>query len=211
MKIPIMGQIAAWSTVLPAVLGVWRYKRLDKPMKLFAIFSIVGVINVGSEFVLGRLGINNYFLSDLYLLVTVPFLGFFYQLSTPVQGVRRILIASSVLFVLTWIIQEVFFADPRKINSDLAMITAIFLVALSIVTFSGFLKASTSALPQQPVFWVLAGTIVYYSGSFAVIGLSNQLLHLGISYFEIAWHVNWILVTASMLMYTEGFLCKSQA
>jgi hypothetical protein len=113
--------------------------------------------------------------------------------------------------VLIWLIQELFFADPRKISNDLAMITAIFLVAMSIVTFSAFIKTSTSTLTRTPLFWVLTGTILYYAGSFAVMGLSNQLLQLGIAYFEIAWHVNWILVIASMLIYTGGFLCKSQA
>lgn len=210
MKLPIMGQVAAWSTVVPAILGVWRYKRLDRPMKLFAVFSIVGVINVGLEFVIGRLGINNYFLSDLYFLLTVLFLGFFYHLSISTAGARRVLKVSSVLFVLIWMIEKLFFADPKKMSSDLAMITAIFLVAMSIVTFSALLKTSTSTLPQQPLFWVLTGTIVYYSGSFAVMGLSNELLKLGMDYFQIAWHVNWILIVASMLMYTKGFLCKSQ-
>ncbi|MBF8295614.1 MAG: hypothetical protein HW389_2159 [Bacteroidetes bacterium] len=210
MKLPIMGQIAAWSTVVPAFWGVWRYRRLDRPMKLFAVFSIVGVINVGSEFILGRLGINNYFLSDLYFLLTVPFLGFFYHLSISAPGARRIIKASSILFALIWIIQKLFFADPNKMSNNLAMITAIFLVAMSMVTFHAFLKTSTSSLQQQPLFWVLTGTIVYYSGSFAVMGLSNELLKLGMDYFEIAWHINWILVTVSMLMYAKGFLCKPQ-
>jgi hypothetical protein len=209
MKLPIMGQVAAWSICIPAVLGMWRYRRLDRSMKLFAVFSVVGVINVGSEFILGRLGINNYFLSDLYFLLTVPFLGFFYHLSISAPGARRILKVSSILFALIWIIQKLFFADPNKMSGDLAMITAIFLVVMSMVTFDAFLKTSTSSLQQRPLFWVLTGTIVYYSGSFAVMGLSNELLKLGMEYFEIAWHINWILVTVSMGMYAKGFLCKS--
>jgi len=210
MKIPIMGLIAAWSTVVPAILGAWRYKQLDKPMKQFAVFSIIGVINVGSEFLLSRLGINNYFLSDLYFLLTVPFLGFLYYQSVFAPVSRRILKVSSVLFVLIWVGQKLFFADPTRISSDLAMITALFVVVMSIVTFNAFVKMTTSPLTQLPLFWVLTGTIVYYAGSFAVIGLSNQLLHLGMTYFEIAWHVNWILIVVSMLMYSKGFLCKSR-
>jgi hypothetical protein len=205
-----MGLIAAWSTVVPAVLGVWRYKRLGRPMKLFAAFSIIGVINVGSEFVLARLGINNYFLIDLYSLLAVPVLGSIYYVSIATWGARWILMLSSILFVSVWIVQRLFFSDPNTMSSNLAMITALFLVAMSIVTFSAFLKTSTSALSNQPLFWILTGTIVYYSGSFAVMGLSNQLLKLGLVYFEIAWHINWILIVVSMLMYARGFLCKSQ-
>ncbi len=207
---PIMGLIAAWSTVVPAVFGMWRYKRLDGPMRVFAVLSIVGVVNVASEFVLSRLAINNYFLIDLYSLLVVPILGFIYYVSIAASGARRTLKVSSILFVSIWIIQRFFFSDPNKMNSNLAMITALFLVTMSIVTFSAFLKTSTLPLLQHPLFWVLTGTIVYYSGSFAVMGLSNELLKLGLAYFEIAWHINWILIVASMLMYSKGFLCKSQ-
>ncbi|MCX6134399.1 MAG: hypothetical protein NTU47_11355 [Ignavibacteriales bacterium] len=211
MNLPIMAQVAVWSIFVPALLGLWRYRRLDRPMRLFAAFSMVGVINVVLEFVLGRLGVNNYFLSDLYFLLTVLFLGFFYHISISAPRARRFLAVSSGLYLALWILHKLFFADPNKMSSELAMITAIFLVAMSIVTFSAFLKTSTSTLPQRPLFWVLGGTIVYYSGSFAVMGLSNELLKLGISYFETAWHINWILIVVSMLMYAKGFLCKAQS
>ena len=205
-----MGQVAAWSIVLPALLGVARFRYLNRSMKAFAIFSIAGVVNVGFEYVLSRAGVRNYWLIDIYFLITVPFIALVYYLSIKTPSVRTLLKVSSILFVLIWVIQKSVFSDPTQLNSGLAMITAIFLVLISIVTLNVFLKTSSSPLASEPLFWVLTGTIIYYSGSFAVMGLGNELLKLGMEYFELGWHVNWILVTCSMILYSLGFLCKSR-
>jgi len=210
MKLPIMGHIAVWSTVIPAVVGVWRFGRLDKAMKYFAAFCVVSVVNVFLEVLLGRLGIRNYFVSDLYFLVAVPFFGIVYHFSIKARVARNVLKLCTALFVLVWLIQKAAFWDPNQLSSTLAMVTALFLVIMSIVTLNTFLKSSSSRLTGEPIFWVLTGTIVYYSGTFVVMGLGNELLKISLSMFETGWYINWILIVVSMLMYTKGFLCKSQ-
>lgn len=210
MKLPWMGYIAVWSTLIPVVVGLWRYKSLDRSMKLFTAFCVIGVINVLLEIVLSRMKINNFFLSDIYLLIAVPFFGVVYHRSVTSTSVRSILKFGSVLFVLIWLIDEVFFAEPEKMNSTLAMITAIFLVIMSTVTFNSLVKSTWSVLTGEPMFWVLTGTIVYYSGTFAVMGIGSNLLDISPSLFVAAWFVNWTLIVVSMLMYAKGFLCTSQ-
>ena len=210
MKLPLMGHIAVWSALVPGTLGMWRFRTLARPMKLFAVFCLAAVLNVLLEFALSRMNIKNYFLSDLYFFISVPFLGLIYFLSVTDPFARSALRILSVLFVLIWLVQKVFFADPTELSSTLAMITAIFLVIMSILTFNGLLKSSASSLSSEPIFWVLTGTIVYYSGSFAVMGLGNLLLKNSVSLFVAAWYINWILTVAAMLLYARGFLCKSQ-
>ncbi len=210
MKLPLMGHVAVWSALIPGTLALWRFKELNRPMKLFAVFCLVGVLNVLVEFALSRMNMRNYILSDFYFLVSVPFLGLIYHRSITSPFLRSALRILSVLFILIWIVQKVFFADPNQLSSTLAMITAIFLVIMSILTLNNMLKSSSSSLSGEPIFWVLAGTIVYYSGSFAVMGLGNALLKNSLSLFVAAWYINWILTVVSMLLYAKGFLCKSQ-
>ncbi len=211
MKLPLIGHIAVWITLLPAFVGVWQYRSLDRPMKLFVIFCVLGAINVVSEVVLSRMNVTNFFLSDIYMLLAVPFFGVVYYHSVMASSVRVFLKYCSVLFVLIGAIQELFFADHSELNSVLAMITAIFLVIMSIVTFNAFVRSTSSDLRREPIFWILTGTIVYYAGTFAVMGLGRNLMDLSLSLFVVAWYVNWILIIASMLMYSRGLLCKSQA
>lgn len=205
-----MAHVAGGSSLLPAIVGMIRYRKIDKAMKLFAVFSVVGVLNLGLELILGMFKIRNYFLSDLYFLIEVPFIAAIYYMSIAAPFARRILRISSLLFIIVWVVQKCFFANPQQLSSDLAMITAIFLIAMSILTLNAYSKAATSRLMDGSVFWVLTGTIVYYAGSFAVMGLSNELLKMGLEYFEIAWYINWILFITSMLLYSKGLMCRSQ-
>lgn len=211
MPVPIMAHVAAGSSLLPAVVGIMRYKELDRAMKLFTVFCALGVLNLALELVLALLGIRNYFLSDLYLLVEVPFIALIYHRSIGKSSTTRICQVLTLVFILSWMIEKTFFADPQQMNSALAMITAIFLVAMSVVTLNAHARSTSSKLSEAPIFWVLTGTILYYSGSFAVMGLGNELLKADLTYFIIAWHVNWILFIVSMLLYGRGLLCKSQA
>jgi hypothetical protein len=59
MNVPIMAHVSAVSSLLPAIAGLVRYKKLNKAMRVFTIFSIVGVIHILVEFILGRLDIRN--------------------------------------------------------------------------------------------------------------------------------------------------------
>ena len=211
MNLPLIGHLAVWSTLLPAVVGMWRYRNLDSPMKLFAFFCVIGVLNVLLEIALSRMNMNNHFLSDAYWLIAVPFLGLVYYRSVTSSTVRILLGICTVTFVSVWLVQESFFAEPGKLNSILAMITAIFLVMMSIATMNALVKSTVSHLTGEPMFWVLTGTMVYYAGSFAVMGLGSNLLDVSASLFKAAWYVNWVLIVVSMLMYAKGFLCKSQA
>jgi len=211
MQLPVMGYIASFSTFVPAITGIVRYKGMDKSMKLFTTFAVFGVVSISLEYLLALTGSINYVLSDIYFLVQVPLFGLIYYSSIPAKAVRSILTAGAFLFVVVWLIIEVFFRSPDRLSSVLAMIAAIFLVVMSSLTLHAVIKSSTTRLSEIPMFWILTGTILYSAGSFAVMGLSNELLSAGLVYFIIGWHINWALYTVSMLMYAKGLLCKSVA
>jgi ABC-type transport system involved in multi-copper enzyme maturation permease subunit len=105
----------------------------------------------------------------------------------------------------------VFFRDPDHINSGMAMISRTFLIVMALVTLQSAIKDEKLHLLERPVFWVVMGVVLYSAGTLLVVGLSNQLLELGVPYFVVAWHINWSLLIIANLLYTKGMLCKSQA
>ena len=105
----------------------------------------------------------------------------------------------------------IWFNNPNHIDSGMAMISRTFVIAVSLITLQATLKDERSRLVERPVFWVAMGAILYSSGTLLVVGLSNQLLQLGKTYFDVAWHINWTLLIIANLFYTKGILCKSQA
>jgi hypothetical protein len=210
MAIPIAGYVAAGTSLIPAFVGVARYKRLNKAMKLFTMFSVMGCLTVATEFILGMLKINNHFLQDVYYLLGVPLLGLSYYWSVSGKVVRRFILSCVLVFVPLWTIDEIFFAEPRQLNDPLAMVSSVFLILMSIFALHALVTTASFNLTMESGFWIFTATILYASGTFMVLGLSNRLLELGVTYFVIAWYINWILYVLSMLMYAKGLLCKSQ-
>lgn len=206
-----MAHIAAASSFVPSIVGLMRYNRLNSAMRLFTVFSVIGVVHIIIEFILGRLEIRNYFLLDIYHIVEVLFMTMIYHVSIPSPSVRKVLKIGAALFITIWFVDKLVFTKPDELNNTLAMITAVFLVVMSIIVLNVYLKTVANKLTEEPLFWILTGTIIYSAGSFAVMGLSNELLKLGVSYFVVGWHINWILFLVSMLMFAKGLLCNSQA
>jgi hypothetical protein len=206
-----MGYIAAGSTFVPATVGLVRYRKLTRPMKLFTAFSLVTCVNIALEFILGLFKIKNYFLSDIYYLIEVALLAFVYYCSLESRTSRKILLGCAIMFTAIWLVDEVCLANPGALNNTMAMITSFFLLVMSIYTLDAFLKTPRRQLLQEPMFWIVTATIVYSAGSFVVLGLSNELLKLGPGYFISFWHVNWILYAVSMMMYGKALLCRPQA
>jgi len=205
-----MAYVAGGMSFLPAVMGLMRYRKLNRAMRLFTAFTLVGSLSVTVEFGLGMFKITNYFLADIYYLASVLLLALVYGWSVRPEAAQKVLKGCAVVYCFIWVIDEICFPDLDQVNSTLAMISSIFLVMMSMVALQALLKSARTSLTGEPVFWILTGTILYSTGSFLVFGLSNDLLKLGLAYFDIAWHINWILYIASMLMFTKGLLCKSQ-
>ena len=207
---PTLAYIAGAMSFVPAAVGLARYGRLDKSMRAFTIFAIIGSISVTVEFCLGKLGITNYFLADIYYLLSMLLLAIVYHWSISGKRAQNMLKGAAIVYFLVWAVDEICFANRSQVNSTLAMISSIFLVIISMVALQTLLRTPKERLTAQPVFWISTGTILYSAGSFLVFGLSNELLKLSLAYFTIAWHINWILYIVSMLMFTKGLLCKSQ-
>jgi len=211
MATPVLGYVAAGAVFVPAAVGIARYKLLDQAMKLFTVFSLTSCLSVSAAFILGLFKIKNYIVSDIYHLVEVPFLALIYHTAIASASVRRILKGCILVYVAVWLADQLYFADPARLNNALAMTSRIFLVVMSIIALHAFLKSTEARLTKEPMFWIITGTILYSSGSLVVVALSNELYKMGLTYFVIGWYINWTLSIVATLMFTKGLLCSSQA
>jgi hypothetical protein len=61
------------------------------------------------------------------------------------------------------------------------------------------------------LFWVAMAVALYSAGTLILLGLSNDLLKLGVPYFKAGWVFNWSLLIIANLFYAKAMLCKQQA
>jgi hypothetical protein len=211
MAIPVFGQIHGLSFLVPATTGILRFSKLDKAMRVLAVLCVLACINIGAQLLVGLWGLKNYFVSNFYRIVEVSLFCAVYFFSVGSKAVRNVLKVLAVLFAVIWMVNTIWYLHPDHINSEMGMMSRIFLIVMSVVTLHAAVKDEKSHLLERPVFWVAMGVLLYASGTLLVLGLSNHLLQLGKPYFDVAWHINWSLLIIANLLYTKGMLCKSQA
>ncbi len=211
MAIPIFGQIHLASFLIPASAGVTKFRTLNKAMRILAVLCLFACLDVILQVLLSMRNVKNYFISDYYRVIETSFLCAVFYYSVAPKGVRDVLRGLGIIFAVIWGADVIWFNSHDQISSGMAMISRAFVLAMSLIALQATLRDERSNLVERPIFWVAMGAILYSSGTLLLVGLSNQLLALGQSYFVAAWHINWTLLIIANLFYTKGMLCKSQA
>jgi hypothetical protein len=180
-------------------------------MRFLALLSVLACVQLVAESVVALLYRNNYFLVDYYTIVEFSLLAAVFYYSTKSNVSRLALGVLLSAFFIYWVIDMIQIHDYQTINTKLAMVSRVFLIAMSMIGFHSLLREGTSAISRMPVFWVSFAVALYSAGTLMVFGLSNQLLKLGRPYFVIAWYINWGLLIVANLMYSKGMLCRETA
>jgi len=210
MKSPTFAYIATFTYLIPPLAGIWRFKQLDRPMKMFFLLCVWSLIEVTAEYILSVKHINNSFLINYYFLIDSLFLSVVYSYSIEDKRTKRIILILAMLFIVIWVIDELTFAVPGQLNNEMAVTSRIFIIVASILIVLAVMKKTDSLLIDRPIFWVSMGYVLYSAGVLLIFGLSNELLKIGMFYFHIAWHINWSLAIVANLMFTRSFYCRAK-
>jgi hypothetical protein len=210
MKTPVLAFISSLTYLIPAIAGIWRFKRLERPMKVFLLLCVWSCIETTAEYILSLRHINNSFLINYYFLIDSLFLSILYSYATEDKRTKRSFFFLTLIFCCVWVFDSLYFSVPDQLNSEMAVTSRIFIIIVSILIVLDVMKKTDRLLIDEPIFWVSAGYALYSAGVLLIFGLSNELLKLGMFYFSIAWHINWSLIIVSNLMFTRGFFCKAR-
>ncbi len=211
MPLPIFGDVAIASNIIPAIVGAGRFRSLHKSMKVLTLLCILACLQEGGEIVLAVIRHTNYFLSDYYRVIEVSMLcAVFYYSVDSKQGRWRLSVLG-IVFAVAWGVDLALFSDPNRINSLMSMVARSFMMVMAAIALWTQLKDEQNPILEQSVFWVAASVILYSAGTMVVLGLSNVLMQLGRPYFLAAWHINWVLLITANILYTKGILCKARA
>ncbi|MGA7161372.1 MAG: hypothetical protein WBZ48_10245 [Bacteroidota bacterium] len=205
MRIPVIAYIAAVSYSIPTIAGSFRFKHLSNAMKALLLFCFFSCVEVGVEYVLGRKHINNSFLSNYSNLIEPSLISAVYFLSVKNKMTKDVILLLAFLFLSVLVIDKIFYDVPNQLNETMSIISGIFIIIISVLTLYTIVSTMNNPLVNEPIFWVSSGTLIYSAGVLFVFSFSNELLKMGYSYFEAAWHVNWSLVIVANAMYTKGF------
>lgn len=204
-----MGLAAGASFLIPTAAGIARVKVLSPAMKLLLLFCIYSFAQVGAEFVMGRRHMNNTFLANLGLLLELIFVGGVYWLAFKNKRIQKVIAALVAIFLCIWVVDWAIYHVPGRFNNEMALISRGFIIAFSVLAVHSIAKATSRSLVDEPIFWVSTANILYSVGALFIFGFMNDLLRMGIVYFNAAWYLNWSLAIMANLMFTKGMMCKT--
>ena len=210
MKLPVIVYFVNASSLFAAIAGIVRFRRLNNAMKVFSIFCGLTCLMEIFELILNRKHINNTFISNYYVLVEVIFVSVVYLLSLGNKRMQRIISALALLFLCIWVLDKIYFDVSGQVNIEMAVTSRIFIILISVLTIHTIVRQMNHPFINTPIFWVSSGVLLYSTGVALILGSMNELIKMGISYYQAAWYINWSLEILCNLMYTKGFFCTAK-
>ncbi len=197
--------------LVPALLALWRWRTGDREQKLLGI--LVGIA-VAIEVLALIIGAGVFHLNNLFLLhiFTVLELGLLALMFGPAIGSLlpapqlRLLILGFVVFA---IFNSIYIDGITRFNAFAKAIEALMVIGFVLLYFYHILRTlEIKHLDRAPLFWVAAGSLIYFSGSLFVFIYSNKIVSSVSSSFTI-WGIHAFLYILKNIFYSIALWTKS--
>ncbi len=210
MTYPVLAYVDIASLPIPVAVGVWKYRTLNKSMRVFAVLSVLACIDLVAEILLAYVLHYNSFLTSYYEFIELLMLGSVFYFSLGNRRSRVLVVSLAGIFTVFWLSQIPSFYNPAELVGSTQVVSRISLIFMSLTTLYSINEGRTARMIDIPVFWAAFGVLLYSAGTLVTVGLGNQILTMGRNYLAVAWSTNWLLGTASNLFYAKAFLCRQE-
>lgn len=172
------------SILIPFFIGIYRYKHLDKSLRLFLYFVIYGTANEIVSRIVIQYGLITYDgetntqpLSHLYLMLEFLLLGFFYSHVLKDIINKRLMIILIISFEVYCIVNTLFLQSVFLYPAVPLALSRIFLVGFSLLFFYKIMtEARILKLWKEPLIFLNLAVLIYYSGILFYSLLFNLIL-----------------------------------
>ncbi|AXG71035.1 hypothetical protein KORDIASMS9_03290 [Kordia sp. SMS9] len=200
-----ISEIAQFSLVVPLLAMLFRFKRFTKLFWTLGILLIVAAIISYSSYVLYKNGANNMYLLHIYTVLEYALWSLFYYQLFESAMAKKINIGLLVVFVTFSILNSIYWQPLEMYNSYSRSVEGTFLLCMAIAWFyKVFVNGKIVRLEAHPIFWINAGVLVYFSGSFLLFISNNFLMELTRQEFFEAWALHGLFLIIHYLFISIG-------
>ncbi|WP_436517705.1 hypothetical protein [Ekhidna sp. To15] len=190
-----------FSPLIPITLIGINYKKFwNRTLLLFGAFTIMSFLtDLATITVVNG---NNYFFLNIYALLEFALIGLlFLRIIKTRPTLNKLTFAG--FYMLTLII---FLYNPYQFNDIGRAIEATYTISLSIIYFYSIYTNSESLfIEKSPLFWLVVGLFVYFSGSLFSFLLSNEILKQEIIMPDYSWAFHNMANIAKNVLFAVGF------
>ena len=210
VETPILVYISSSSILLPVLVAIVQWQRLNALEKRMAKMLVAIAIVQGLALLIANVGnMNNMPLYHTYLVLEFNLLlGIYYYGVFARKGSlwKSVAVISIFIFVVNGLWGEGFLSFPSYLRS----IEALLATTLAIVYFIRKLWVrDTAPLQSDPAFWMSVGIFIYYTTNFLLF-LYSKVLSTQIEVFDYIWTIHGYLNILLYSLYTLALVCRKK-
>ncbi|UYZ62108.1 hypothetical protein [Hymenobacter weizhouensis] len=207
----VLNYLSAFSILLPIGAAGSRYQNLNQVLRRLAWFFFLSglfdvVLAITNHFV-----IRNLPLFHLFTAVNLLFLAALYYHTLHGKLVRRLVLVAAAAG-LVFVGYNAFFLEGIWQFPSLSITgQSLLFIVLALVYFYQLLQEPAEVpIEKQPLFWINAGVLLYFSGNLFLFMLQNWLNRMPQPNYNSYWAIHSVVNILANLLYAVGLLCKPQ-
>ncbi|WP_298418600.1 hypothetical protein [uncultured Kordia sp.] len=168
--------LSSLTIVLPLLIGMWKYYRLSKMQrKLFYLVILFSITELIAN-ILWYQKLNNLPVYHFYTIIEFLCIIYIYKDALYKIFPKYVFTIAAVLFTLFCLINMCFFQSILTFNSNATTILGLLVIFLTTCYFYALLKeVKYTSLERNPMFWLNAGFLIYFSSNLLLFFISNSL------------------------------------
>jgi hypothetical protein len=196
------GYLATYSLLVPILVGMIKFRMAALHQKIFLFYLLYGFLSDASRPFIDSEIVSRW-MYHIFSLVEIIFLAWYMREVTSNLILRKILLIAMPLILISWISVRFYFAkDSHAYSPVFDSVTAIFISSFAAIILLGMTQQN-SGLKNQPDFWFLTGTFVYFFCANFIFSL------LGTEIINRVWFIHNLLNVLVYCLFTIGFVSIS--
>jgi hypothetical protein len=205
----VLSNTSAFSGALPVIAVILNYKRLDKVLRIAAVFFVISAgFDLWQAITIKMLMVNNLHIIRLFLVICLLFFSAIYYNAFFSRVLKKTVVILSALVLLIMIVNVVFIDAIKDYPALPHTVLNIVLIFYSLAYFYQLLSRQEFVhIEKQGLFWINAGVLFYFSINIFLFMLFSRIIQAGQQDYLMIQSVTNIIAN---LLYTVGLLCKPQ-
>ncbi|MGB2867521.1 MAG: hypothetical protein WBD36_03650 [Bacteroidota bacterium] len=208
MSIPYLAHAAAFSILIPVIVGLFTIRSLQPDLKLLLILFVVNAMAVSLQYYLGSRDVNNLWIGHFFNLIEYNMLTLMISDWQEKESTKAVFRLSMLVFTAFWIVAKLYLEKMDQPSVYVIPVSRVLLACASVYSLVGVAQSKTLTFLENPRFWVLSALLVSSAGGLMFYALRGMIAHLPTEQLLLAFYVHWSLIVVENLIYSGGFLCK---
>ena len=197
--------ISSFAVILPLLIALSKYHRLSKIQQKLVYLLITTLVVESISNVLWYQKINNLPVYHFYSIVEFILIVHIYKDELKKLFPKRFFYTIVAAFTIFSIVNMMYFQSLQTFNSNVTTLSGILVIFLALSYFYALLKeVKYSSLETNPMFWLNAGFLIYFSSNLLLFFVNNSLFQESkakkVSY--LLWGLHTVVNIILIIFYT---------